>query len=66
MSLSSNASRSAFCPCAKNQAARRLSRAQQYSKSLTFFMQSTTSMQHSTSLSCRRPIALVRDTCTGN
>eukprot|EP00972_Heterocapsa_arctica_P071893 10619577-Heterocapsa_arctica.AAC.1 len=65
MSLSGNVSRSASCPCAKKQAARRLSGAQQYSKSLTFFVQSTTSMQHSSSLSCRRSIALVRDTCTG-
>eukprot|EP00972_Heterocapsa_arctica_P018659 2758435-Heterocapsa_arctica.AAC.1 len=38
MSLSGNVSRSASCPCAKNQAAKRLSGAQQYSKSLTIFV----------------------------
>eukprot|EP00972_Heterocapsa_arctica_P059907 8836215-Heterocapsa_arctica.AAC.1 len=65
MSVSGNVSRSASCPCAKNQAARRLSGVQQYSKSLTFFMKSTVSMQHSTLLSCHRSIALIRDTCTG-
>eukprot|EP00972_Heterocapsa_arctica_P048241 7113706-Heterocapsa_arctica.AAC.1 len=66
MSSSGSISRTTSWLCARNQAARRLSGEQQYSKSLTS-LQSTMSIRHSTMLmsSCCRPTLVARETCTG-